>query len=65
LTILETGSEIRVGFKLPQQQEKPMSNQHSVTKRHRRPKSQKRADYTAQTMAAVKKLEEAAKLKVK
>jgi len=24
-----------------------MSNQHSVTKRHRRPKSEKRADYTA------------------
>jgi hypothetical protein len=42
-----------------------MSNQHSVTKRHRRPKSVKRADYTARTMAAVKQLEEAAKLKVK
>jgi len=40
-----------------------MSNQHSVTKRHRRPKSAKRADYTARTMAAVKQLEQAAKLK--
>jgi len=40
-----------------------MSNQHSVTKRHRRPKSPKRADYTARTMAAVKQLEQAAKLK--
>ncbi len=42
-----------------------MSNQHSVTKRHRRPKSEKRADYTARTMAAVKQLEQAAKLKAK
>jgi hypothetical protein len=39
-----------------------MSNQHSVTKRHRRPKSGKRADYTARTMAAVKELSKAAKL---
>ena len=38
-----------------------MSNQHSVTKRNRRQKSEKRADYTAGTMAAVKQLEEAAK----
>jgi hypothetical protein len=38
-----------------------MSNQHSVTKRHRRPKSEKRTDYTARTMAAVKQLEEAAR----
>ena len=45
--------------------EEPMSNQHSVTKRHRRPKSDKRADYTARTMAAVKQLEKAAKLKTK
>jgi hypothetical protein len=43
--------------------EEPMSNQHSVTKRHRRPKSAKRADYTARTMAAVKQLEQAAKPK--
>ncbi len=38
-----------------------MSNQHSVTKRHRRQKSEKRIDYSAQTMAAVKELEEADK----
>ena len=42
-----------------------MSKQHSATKRHRRPKSGKRADYTARTMAAVKELEQAAKLKAK
>jgi hypothetical protein len=48
-----------------QQQEKPMSKHDSVTKRHRRPMSGKRADYTARTMAAVKQLEKAAKLKVK
>jgi hypothetical protein len=40
-----------------------MSNQHSVTKRHRRPKSEKRVDYTARTMAAVKRLEQAVKPK--
>src|SRR5258707_2053099 len=42
-----------------------MSKHNSVTKRNRRPKSDKRADYTARTMAAVKELEQAAKLKVK
>jgi hypothetical protein len=42
-----------------------MSNNHSVTKRHRRPKSVKRTDYTARTMAAVKQLEVAAKPKAK
>jgi hypothetical protein len=42
-----------------------MSNNHSVTKRHRRPKSVKRTDYTARTMAAVKQLETAAKPKGK
>ncbi len=40
-----------------------MSNQHSVTKRHRRQKSVKRVDYSAQTMAAVKQLELAESLK--
>ena len=35
------------------------------TKRHRRPRSGKRVDYTARTMAAVKQLEQAAKLKAK
>jgi|GEM_PF-1360944 hypothetical protein len=39
-----------------------MSNQHSVTKRHRRPRSGKRTDYTARTMAAVKQLSRAAKV---
>jgi len=48
---------------LKQQQEKPMSKHDSVTKRNRRPKSDKRVDYTARTMAAVKQLEQAAKLK--
>jgi hypothetical protein len=40
-----------------------MSKHDSVTKRKRRPKSDQREDYTAPTMAAVKKLEQAAKLK--
>jgi hypothetical protein len=39
-----------------------MSNQHSVTKRHRRPKSDKRVDFTARTMAVIKQHSEAAKL---
>ncbi len=42
-----------------------MSKHNSVTKRHRRPRSGKRVDYTARTMAAVKELEQPAKLKVK
>jgi hypothetical protein len=42
-----------------------MSNNHSVTKRHRRPKSVKRTDYTARTMAAIKQREEADKPKRK
>ncbi len=41
-----------------------MSNRHSATKRHRRPKSVKRGDSTARTMAAVKQLELAAKSKI-
>jgi hypothetical protein len=65
LTIPDTGSEVRLAFNLNRQHEEPMSNQHSVTKRHRRPKSEKRADYSARTMAAVKLLEQAAKLKAK
>jgi hypothetical protein len=48
---------------LKQQQEKSLSKHDSVTKRNRRPKSGKRVDYTARTMAAVKQLEQAAKLK--
>ena len=35
-----------------------MSKHDSVTKRNRRPKSGKRADCTARTMAAVKQLEQ-------
>jgi hypothetical protein len=42
-----------------------MSKHDTVTKRHRRPKSSKRVDYTARTMAAVRKLEQAEKLKAK
>jgi hypothetical protein len=42
-----------------------MSKHDSVTKRHSRPKSGKRQDYTARTMSAVKQLEQAAKPKVK
>jgi len=42
-----------------------MSKHDSVTKRNRRPKSKKRTDFTARTMAAVKELEQAAKLRVK
>ncbi len=39
-----------------------MSKHDSVTKRKRRPKSEKRVDYTARTMAAIKQHSEAAKL---
>ena len=60
MNILETVFGTRVGFELNQSEE-PMSNQHSVTKRHRRAKSEKRVDYTARTMAAMKQLEEVAK----
>jgi len=52
-------------FEALKQQEERMSKHDSVTKRNRRPKSAKRVDYTARTMAAVKKLEEAAKAKLK
>jgi hypothetical protein len=45
--------------------EETMSKHDSVTKRNRRPKSGKRVDYTARTMAALKELEQAAKLKIK
>lgn len=38
-----------------------MSKHDSVTKRKRRPKSDKRVDYTARTMAIVKQLSEPAK----
>jgi hypothetical protein len=42
-----------------------MSKHDTPTKRHRRPKSSKRIDYTARTMAALKELEKAAKLRTK
>jgi hypothetical protein len=42
-----------------------MSKHDEPTKRHRRPKSGKRIDYTARTMAALRELEKAAKEKSK
>jgi len=39
-----------------------VSKHDSVTKRKRRPKSDKRIDYTARTMAVIKQHSEAAKL---
>jgi hypothetical protein len=39
-----------------------VSKHDSVTKRKRRPKSDRRVDYTARTMAAIKEHSEAAKL---
>ncbi len=42
-----------------------MSKHDTVTKRNRRPKSAKRIDYTASTMATLKKLAKAEKEKVK
>jgi hypothetical protein len=49
--------------KLKPQEEKPMSKHDTATKRHRRPKSDQRVDYTARTMAALKELELAEKAK--
>jgi len=40
-----------------------MSKHDTPTKPHRRPKSKKRVDYTARTMAALRELKEAAKVK--
>jgi len=42
-----------------------MSKHDTATKRHRRPKSKKRVDYTARTMAALKELNQAARLRTK
>jgi|HubBroStandDraft_5_1064220.scaffolds.fasta_scaffold02424_9 hypothetical protein len=42
-----------------------MSKHDEPTKRHRRPKSGKRKDYTAQTMAALRELKKADKQKTK
>jgi hypothetical protein len=41
--------------------EDSMSKHDTATKRHTRPKSKKRVDYTARTMATLKKLKEAEK----
>ncbi len=68
VTILKGCSETRVGFcrrdllRMKQQEEKRMSKHDSVTKRKRRPKSDKRVDYTARTMAIIKEHSEAAKM---
>ncbi len=40
-----------------------MSKHDSVTKRKRRPKSDKRVNYSARTMAALRELEKAANLR--
>jgi hypothetical protein len=40
-----------------------VSEHDSVTKRKRRPKSDRRVDYSARTMAALRELEKAAKLR--
>jgi hypothetical protein len=64
-TSLGTTSLGTTWYGVSQQPEEPMAKHDSVTKRHRRPKSAKREDYTARTMAAVKELEQAAKLKGK
>jgi hypothetical protein len=45
--------------------EETMSKHDEPTKRHRRPKSGKRIDYTARTMAALRELEKAEKQKTK
>jgi hypothetical protein len=51
-------------FDVPKrQQEKPVSKHDTVTKRKRRPKSAKRVDYSARTMAALRELEKAEKLR--
>lgn len=42
-----------------------MGKHDTVTKRHRRPKSAKRIDYTKRTMAALKELKLAEKAKSK
>jgi hypothetical protein len=66
VTILGGGSGTTVALPnrpvFSQQWEKSMSKHDSVTKRKRRPKSDKRVDYTARTMAIIKEHSEAAKL---
>jgi hypothetical protein len=41
-----------------------MSQNHSVTKRNRRPKNKRRKDYTATTTAALKELEKRGQLTI-
>jgi hypothetical protein len=48
---------------LKRQQEKPVSKHDTVTKRKRRPKSAKRVDYSARTMATLRELAKADKLR--
>jgi hypothetical protein len=65
VTILRVASRLEWdlaadAFGLTLQQEKPVSKHDSVTKRKRRPKSDKRVDYTARTMAVLKRLSQAA-----
>jgi hypothetical protein len=68
VTILGNSFQTKVNFcrrtfyVMRQQWEKPMSKHDSVTKRKRRPKSDKRVDYTSRTMAVIKQHSEAAKL---
>jgi hypothetical protein len=68
VTILEGGFEIRVTLAVETssyKQEKPVSKHDVPTKRKRRPKSDKRVDYTARTMAAIRQHSEAAKLNLR
>jgi hypothetical protein len=65
-TIMDGGFETRVEFCRRDlrgtNRRSHLSKHDSVTKRKRRPKSDKRVDYTARTMAAIKQHSEAAKL---
>jgi serine/threonine protein kinase HipA of HipAB toxin-antitoxin module len=62
---MDGGFETRVDFcrrDLRRKQERPLSKHDTPTKRKRRPKSDKRVDYTARTMAAIKQHSDAEKL---
>jgi len=65
VTIPKGDFETTVGFvaqSFAAQTGEAVSKHDSVTKRKRRPKSDKRVDYTARTMAAIKQHSEAEKL---
>jgi len=65
LTIPKSNFETTVGFaaeSFAAQTGEAVSKHDSVTKRKRRPKSDKRVDYTARTMAVIKQHSEAEKL---